>query len=477
MPPRNGFDVTTLLIVTTLFLAVFLHFFRVDVLPMGLYIDEQSIGYNAYLITQTSADEHGVRWPLFFEAFGEYKSPIYIYTLAIFYRLFGYSEWTTRVVSASFWLGGSGLLYVLARRLFADGLTRLYLALCLAVTPWIFVLSRVAFDFMVVYALTALHLVTLHRGFEGNSPRFALLSGVSIGMCLYAYTAFRLLAPLQCALVLACYYGPRFKKESVAFALGAAATAVPYLLFALNHFEALTRRFDQITYLHTPTLSVLEKIGLFIKNYAGFFDPWFLMLFGDPNHRHHTGFGGQLLLSTVLLLCVVLVVRRKDSSDRFRVYLLAAMLASPIPAALTTGFHNGPRAFSTAIFAVLLSAYGIPAVPPVLARLAVVLAAVQAAVYVVLFHVAYPLESAYYFQNYGFKQSLAEALSHAPRRVILSDDGIATYINLRFFGSLAGTQVPLLVGKRSDAGPGDAWIYYDKSPARAEQYVLEMVPP
>ena len=45
----------------------------------GLYVDEASIGYNAWTIAHFGVDEHGIHFPLFFEAFGEYKNPIYVY--------------------------------------------------------------------------------------------------------------------------------------------------------------------------------------------------------------------------------------------------------------------------------------------------------------------------------------------------------------------------------------------------------------
>ena len=43
--------------------------------PPGLYVDEASIGYNAWTMARFGVDEHGIHVPLFFEAFGEYKNP------------------------------------------------------------------------------------------------------------------------------------------------------------------------------------------------------------------------------------------------------------------------------------------------------------------------------------------------------------------------------------------------------------------
>ena len=141
----------TLLICASFLVGCFCHFFRIDTLPMGFYVDEMSIGYNAHLIAVAGIDEHGAHWPLFFEAFGEYKNPIYIYLLAAAYKLLGYSEWTTRALSAFCWLGGTYFLYDLGRRLFDDVASRLYIALCLAFTPWIFSLSRISFEVIALY--------------------------------------------------------------------------------------------------------------------------------------------------------------------------------------------------------------------------------------------------------------------------------------------------------------------------------------
>jgi Dolichyl-phosphate-mannose-protein mannosyltransferase len=449
------------LIAVTFLAGCFCHYFRIAHLPMGFYVDESSIGYNAYLISQTGADEHGVRWPLFFIAFGEYKNPLYVYLLSGLYRLLGYSEWTTRALSASCWLAGSLCLYELARRLFIDNTTRLYVALCLAFTPWVFTLSRVSFELIALYPLLALHLLALYRGFEDNSPRWALISGIAISLCIYAYTTFRLLAPLHCFTVLAFYSASRFRKAQALFVLGAVICAIPFALYAAIHFHNLTGRFNTITFLHDPTLSVLEKVETFFGHYIGYFSPRFLALSGDANRRHHTGFGGELLPTTVLLLLIALVTIRRDRINLFRLYLVAGLVLSPVAAALTSDTGHSLRAFSMLAFALVISAYGLATLGPLAARVVVALTSISAILYVIHYFVIYPPESAVAFENFGFKDALQEALDQAPTRVVLSDDGDEAYINLCFFGSLARTRVPLLTGSRKDVRPGDVYISYD----------------
>src|SRR4030043_723244 len=76
--------------------------------PPGFYLDEASIGYNAYSILKTGKDEYGVVWPLFFRAFGEYKNPLFIYALVPLIAINGLSIETIRL-GAVVW-GSLGVL-------------------------------------------------------------------------------------------------------------------------------------------------------------------------------------------------------------------------------------------------------------------------------------------------------------------------------------------------------------------------------
>src|ERR1051325_7632446 len=81
--------------------AAALCFLRITTNPPGFYIDESSIAYNAHTIAQSGADENGVRWPLYFRAFGDYKNPVYIYLLAGLFRIAGPSILLARLLSVA----------------------------------------------------------------------------------------------------------------------------------------------------------------------------------------------------------------------------------------------------------------------------------------------------------------------------------------------------------------------------------------
>src|SRR5258706_13079528 len=80
----------------------FLRFYHIDTLPPGLYIDEVSIGYNAYTILTTGKDEYGVIFPLFFRSFGDYKPPVYIYMTSGAMAISGKNEYAVRLLSSLF---------------------------------------------------------------------------------------------------------------------------------------------------------------------------------------------------------------------------------------------------------------------------------------------------------------------------------------------------------------------------------------
>jgi hypothetical protein len=77
-----------------------LHLGGLDTAPPGLYNDEASVGYNAWAIAHGGVDEHGASWPLFFQAFGEYKGPVAIYMLAPLLRVLPLTPYVVRLPAA-----------------------------------------------------------------------------------------------------------------------------------------------------------------------------------------------------------------------------------------------------------------------------------------------------------------------------------------------------------------------------------------
>jgi dolichyl-phosphate-mannose--protein O-mannosyl transferase len=130
--------------------------FALDSVPRGFFQDEAAIGYDGWAIAHYGTDEHGAHLPLFFESFEDYKNPLYIYSVAAVARFLPLTVATTRLSAAVF-----GTLTVLLLAATAWKVTRSYtvtgLALVIAaMTPWLMLESRVAFEVIsLVFAISA----------------------------------------------------------------------------------------------------------------------------------------------------------------------------------------------------------------------------------------------------------------------------------------------------------------------------------
>src|SRR3990167_4417424 len=82
-------------------IALILRFYKLGQIPLSLSWDEVSLGYNAYSILKTGRDEHAKWFPLAaFEAYGDYKPPLYIYASVPFIKVFDLNELAVRLPSA-----------------------------------------------------------------------------------------------------------------------------------------------------------------------------------------------------------------------------------------------------------------------------------------------------------------------------------------------------------------------------------------
>src|SRR3990167_5608828 len=114
----------SILLILAVLLAATLRLYKLNSYPVSLSWDEVAIGYNAYSISQTGADEYAAKWPLLFKSFNDYKLPGYIYTDALFIKLFGLSEFMVRLPSAIFGIIAVVTIYFLAKKLFEKSIVK-----------------------------------------------------------------------------------------------------------------------------------------------------------------------------------------------------------------------------------------------------------------------------------------------------------------------------------------------------------------
>ena len=145
-----------LLFCLILFLGIFLRIYNLNNIPPGVNQDEASIGYTAYSLLQTGADEYGEKFPLSFQSFGDWKLPLYIYLTTLMVKLFGLNEFAVRIISASMGVATVGLTFFLVRELLHKTSIAFLTMFLLAIAPWHVHLSRVESE-----SNTAIFFITL----------------------------------------------------------------------------------------------------------------------------------------------------------------------------------------------------------------------------------------------------------------------------------------------------------------------------
>ena len=373
-------------------------------LPPGLYVDEASIGYNAWTIAHFGVDEHGVSFPLFFQAFGEWKNPVYIYLLVPFVWLFGLSAAVVRAPAALLGIVTALALAGFARRATGSRLVALVTLLVAGATPWLTLESRAGFEVPAMVACLAVMLWCLAGGVSAGADRLWYgLAGVALGLSVYAYTVGRLEGILLAAAALFCFGRGRQLRRLAFFVVPVAAAYLLLAVWASEHPGQLTVYFNGISILagHPPVWRVAAD---FVANFVSYFAPPFLFVSGDAYLRQSTGFGGVLLVATLPLVVagIVACVRRwREPLPRF---VLVALVLAPVAAALTN--EDTPHALrdATALpFWLATMAYGLDGLLPLLSSRRIWAAALAAAVaaetaaYTVDLFASYPTRAAIWF--------------------------------------------------------------------------------
>src|SRR4030042_2777959 len=104
-----------LAIVLLFFLAT--RIYKIADIPPSVYWDEASIGYNAFAVATDLKDEWGNFLPLHFRAFGEFKLPVYIYSVVPFVKIFGLNAFAVRIPAVFYTLGILIVVYLLTKRI------------------------------------------------------------------------------------------------------------------------------------------------------------------------------------------------------------------------------------------------------------------------------------------------------------------------------------------------------------------------
>jgi 4-amino-4-deoxy-L-arabinose transferase-like glycosyltransferase len=356
-----------------LLVALCLRFYKLGRIPQALSQDETSIGYNAYSILQTGKDEYGKAWPLYFKAFGEYKSPVYIYLTAILIKLFGLNAFAVRFPSAFSGVLTVLIIYFLAKEILRNSQFNnstikklaIFSSLLLAINPWHLHYSRTAFEVTLAVFFTALGWLLLLKKKEGLGIVFLFLS-------IYSYNISRLLAPVM----LLIFYGSQKQWRN-----GLITAGVIFLLPILFSFGSLSSVKGPMLITSPEVLAdglelrsyiisfspLLAKIFFnrfffagwqYLNNLASFISAGFFFITGSVHGNQGIGNSGQFYLFELPLIVFALfkIISQKEKRFYNLIYWSLAVIGV---VSLTQEVPHANRALFLVIPLIIFSAYGL----------------------------------------------------------------------------------------------------------------------
>lgn len=351
-----------ILLVGVIALFLLTRLYKITEIPASLYWDEASISFNAYSVMLTGKDEWGDFLPLHFRAFGEFKLPIYIYTVAFFEKIFGLSEFAVRFPAVMFSLASIILTYLLTFKILNKKSTALFAAFFMTVSPWFFIFSRTGYEATagLMFLMLGIYLFSLKKN------RFLILSVISFILSIYSYNAFRIITPLIFLLILPTIYYDSLVYHTKNISKGKLLVVfLSVIIFITSLFPVIRQMQSNDGVSRWQTISIFNdtKNGgeIFVKftgNYLSHFNPDFLFISGDKNLRsQQEGFGQLYWVELPLLLAGLIFIFTRRKMIYF-LPLLVVLLA-PIPAAITKESPHALRGITVVPFISIISALGV----------------------------------------------------------------------------------------------------------------------
>lgn len=344
---------TSFLLFLILALAFFLRTYKNTQSPPGFYTDEASIGYNAYSILKTAKDEHGIFLPLFFKAFGEFKNPVFIYSLPPLIALFGLQVKTIRLAAALWGTLGVLAIFFFAKSISKNNFYALLSALILTLMPWQLHYSRIAFEAISFPCLLILALFFFQKWLADKKIASAFFFSFFLSLAFFSYTTARFWIPLLFffLLFLFCKNFWQNKYQSlVIFFFFFCFIVCPVYAFEKIFPGALTSSFKIIA-VWNDAQNFNEVAKRFLLNFINHWSPKFLFFKGDPNIRHSSGISSEMLISWFFpFIFGFIYAFKKFLKNKIWQLIIFLILSFPLAASLTRTQPIATRTLQAAPF-------------------------------------------------------------------------------------------------------------------------------
>lgn len=352
---------------------LFTRLYKLTQIPSGMHIDEISLGYNAWTLSEFGTDRYNISFPVYFNNAGSGQSSLYTYMAALFSKLFGYNIVTLRLPAVLF--GAVLLVFLTLTAYEMFGIKSAYATSAIVTIMPVFIMGeRFAFDcnaFLPMFAMLLYFTVMLIKTKE---TKFAVLSGISISLCFYSYILSFIIIPVF--LIFGMTYCLIYKKISAKNILISGTAAIipsipiimygfvvtglikPFKIGSISITDASFQRTAELGWQHKSLATLFknlfeitdhdnynfvatEKYGVFYSN----------RLFG-------------LSFSQILIICAFIAIiafcayKNHKKEFNYETVILLACVSTLIPLLFTEGFATY-RYESFLVVCALALAYGI----------------------------------------------------------------------------------------------------------------------
>lgn len=318
-------------------LAFLLRVWQLPSIPPGLYPDEAMNGNNALEALKTG------EWKVFYPE-NNGREGLFINIQALALLLTGEREpWALRFPSAVFGtltvLGAFFLFFELAKlsRLTTPFFVASFGSLFLALSHWHLIFSRIGFRAIMAPFFVTWAVYFFLVAVRSHKFRYALLSGISLGLGAYSYIAYRIMPLVFLPLLLQFWRRRGFQHLALGVALSAVIVFIPLGLYFLENPADFLGRTAQVSVFSSDTLpsDLMRNIGLTI----GMF-----FIRGDANWRHNFAGEPTLFLPVAVLFLIGAGLAARERTVFDKVFVLWLLLAAVPVVTSNEGLPHALRA-------------------------------------------------------------------------------------------------------------------------------------
>ena len=183
--------------------SAFFYLWKLNVVPLGLNVDEAGSLYDAISLSKYGVDRYLYHFPVYFINYGGGQNALYTYFVVILFSLFGINLFIFRLPAALFGIVSILLFYILIKNE-KDNKTAFLGTLIMLITPFFIMKSRWGLESYLFLPLLLISVFIFFNAINKNRKILFFCSGLLFGITLYTYAISYIIVPLL--LMFSCSY-------------------------------------------------------------------------------------------------------------------------------------------------------------------------------------------------------------------------------------------------------------------------------